>query len=116
FDAATEQSLIDGSGTDADYDNFGALSAYAHAFSHTTIAQTVLRAGGAINVLPSHAWLEMDIRPFPGQTQADLDDFLRTALGDLGDEVEIEHLITEPATHSPADGPPRDATVATSKQ
>ncbi len=52
------------------------LAAYAHAFSHTTLAETVLRAGGAINVLPSHAYLEMDIRPFPGQTQDELDNFL----------------------------------------
>ncbi|MGV0400505.1 M20/M25/M40 family metallo-hydrolase [Corynebacterium segmentosum] len=97
FDPETEKELIDGTG---DYTKFGNLDAYAHAFSHTTIAETVLRAGGAINVLPSHAYLEMDIRPFPGQTQEDLDDFLRSALGDLADEVEIEHLITENATQS----------------
>src|SRR5699024_11532019 len=90
--------------------------ALSHAYSHTNIAQTVLRAGGAIHVSPSHAWLDMDIRPFPGQTQEDLDHFLRTALGDLAYEVEIEHLITEPATHSPADGPLWDAIVATTKE
>ncbi|MDY5839888.1 MAG: M20/M25/M40 family metallo-hydrolase, partial [Corynebacterium camporealensis] len=100
FDPDTEAALIDGTG---DYSQFGNLAAYAHAFSHTTISQTVLRAGGAINVLPSHAYLEMDVRPFPGQTQEDLDDFLRTALGDLADEVEIEHLITEDATESATD-------------
>ena len=100
FDPATEAALIDGTG---DYSAFGSLSAYAHAFSHTTIAETVLRAGNAINVLPSHAYLEMDIRPFPGQTQEDLDDFLRLALGDLASEVEIEHLITEDATQSSTD-------------
>lgn len=100
FDPATEAALLDGSATAADYEKFGSLSAYAHAFSHTTIAQTVLRAGGAINVLPSHAYLEMDIRPFPGQTQDELDEFLREALGDMADEVEIEHLITEDATQS----------------
>src|SRR5699024_1670635 len=82
FDAATERVLSDGTATHADCEKFVALYAYAHAFSHTTIARTVLRAGGAINVLPSHAWLEMDIRPFPGQTQEYLDDFLRAALGD----------------------------------
>ena len=60
FDPETEAALIAGTG---DYSKFGDLAAYAHAFSHTTIAETVLRAGGAINVLPSHAYLEMDIRP-----------------------------------------------------
>ncbi|MGP5497399.1 M20/M25/M40 family metallo-hydrolase [Corynebacterium flavescens] len=113
FDPATEAALIDGTG---DYSAFGSLAAYAHAFSHTTIAETVLRAGNAINVLPSHAYLEMDIRPFPGQTQDDLDDFLRTALGDLADEVEIEHLITEDATQSSTDTALWHAIEATAKE
>ncbi|MDY3126708.1 MAG: M20/M25/M40 family metallo-hydrolase [Corynebacterium sp.] len=116
FDADTEARLRAGVGEDTDYENFGDLAAYAHAFSHTTIAQTVLRAGSAINVLPSHAWLEMDIRPFPGQTQEDLDNFLRAALGELADEVEIEHLICEDATHSEPSGPLWDAIVSTTKE
>lgn len=116
FDEATEAALIDGSATNEQYTAFGPLTAYAHAFSHTTISQTVLRAGGAINVLPSHAYLEMDIRPFPGQSQEDLDAFLVEALGDMADEVEIEHLITEDATHSPAEGPLWEAITATAKE
>ena len=116
FDPAIEAALIDGSAGPDHFSKFGPLAAYAHAFSHTTIAQTVLRAGGAINVLPSHAYLEMDIRPFPGQTQEDLDEFLRGALGDLAERVEIEHLITEPATHSPAEGPLWEAIEATSRE
>lgn len=100
FDPDTEAALIDATG---DFSQFGSLAAYAHAFSHTTIAQTVMRAGGAINVLPSHAWLEMDIRPLPGQSQQEIDAFLTDALGDLADEVEIEHLITEDATQSGTD-------------
>ena len=113
FDPETEAALIAGTG---DYSKFGDLAAYAHAFSHTTIAETVLRAGGAINVLPSHAYLEMDIRPFPGQTQDELDNFLREALGDLADEVEIEHLITEDATQSSTDTDLWHAIEATSKE
>lgn len=113
FDPETEAALIAGTG---DYSKFGDLAAYAHAFSHTTIAETVLRAGGAINVLPSHAYLEMDIRPFPGQTQDELDNFLREALGDLADEVEIEHLITEDATQSSTDTKLWHAIEATSKE
>lgn len=116
FDPATTAALLDGTAGEEEFSQFGALAAYAHAFSHTTIAQTVLRAGEAINVLPSHAWLDMDIRPFPGQTQQDLDDFLRAALGDLADRVDIEHLITEPATHSPAAGPLWEAIVATAHE
>ncbi|WP_080791643.1 M20/M25/M40 family metallo-hydrolase [Corynebacterium pacaense] len=102
FDPATEQSLLDGTDPSA-YGSFGALARYAHAVSHLTIAQTVVRAGQAINVLPSHAHLELDIRTLPGQTNDYVDDVLRTALGDLADEVEIEHLISEEATVSSTD-------------
>lgn len=110
FDPVTEKQLIDGTG---DYTQFGNLAAYAHAFSHTTISQTVIGAGGPINVLPSRAHLEMDIRPTPGTSQDQVDDLLRSALGDLVDEVEIERLISEPATVSPASGPLWDAIVDT---
>src|SRR5699024_4142989 len=51
-----------------------------------------------------------------GQSQEDLDDFLLAAIGDLAEEVEIEHLITEPATPSPADGPLWDAIVETTQE
>ena len=101
FDPETEAALLRGEG----YEALGGLARYSHAMSHLTLAQTVLRAGQAINVLPSVAWLEMDIRPLPGQTQEDIDALLVEALGDMADEVEITHLITEDATVSPTDGP-----------
>lgn len=110
FDPATERALIEGTG---DYHAFGDLAAYAHAASHTTISQTVLRAGGAINVLPSTAWLEMDVRPAPGTSQEDVDALLRDALGDLAEEVDIQYLISEPPAVSPASGPLWDAIVET---
>ena len=111
FDPATEKSLIDGHG---DFTTFGPLAAYADAFSHTTYSQTVIKAGGAINVLPSTAYLEMDIRPVPGATGEDIDVALREALGDIADEVRIEHLIAEDATVSPTTGPLWDAIVEVS--
>jgi len=64
----------------------------------------VLRAGQAINVLPSHAWLELDIRTLPGQSQDYVDSVLYDALG-TNIEYTIEHLITEDATISPTDHP-----------
>ncbi|WP_144412212.1 M20/M25/M40 family metallo-hydrolase [Corynebacterium uterequi] len=101
FDEDTTHALIDGTG---DYAVFGDLAAYAHAFSHTTIAQTVLRAGGAINVLPSSAYLEMDIRPTPSTSQDEVDALLVAALGDMAGEVRIERLLSEPGSVSPASG------------
>lgn len=109
FDPATEEALLRGEG----YEAFGQLESYSHAMSHLTISPTVLRAGNGINVLPSEAWLELDIRPLPGQTQEEIDSLLRDALGDLADEVEITHLITENGTVSPTSGPLYDAICQT---
>ena len=109
FDPATEEALLRGEG----YEAFGQLESYSHAMSHLTISPTVLRAGNGINVLPSEAWLELDIRPLPGQTQEEIDSLLRDALGDLADEVEITHLITEDGTVSPTSGPLFDAICQT---
>lgn len=109
FDPATERALLDGSG----YEALGDLARYSHAMSHLTVSPTVMRAGHAINVLPSTASLELDIRPLPGQTQEEIDELLRRALGDLADRVTIEHLITEDATVSPAAGPLYEAIVDT---
>ncbi|WP_313096989.1 M20/M25/M40 family metallo-hydrolase [Corynebacterium variabile] len=88
-----------------DYLAFTDLARYAHAVSHLTVSPTVLSAGKAINVLPSSAYLELDIRTLPGQTDEDVDAELRRALGDLADEVEFERLICEPAEVSPVDSP-----------
>lgn len=109
FDPATEEALLRGEG----YEAFGQLESYSHAMSHLTISPTVLRAGNGINVLPSEAWLELDIRPLPGQTQDEIDSLLRSALGELADEVEITHLITEDGTVSPTSGPLYDAICET---
>ena len=109
FDPDTEAALLSGSG----YDAFGQLESYSHAMSHLTISPTVLRAGGAINVLPSVAWMELDIRPLPGQTQDEIDELLRSALGELAEEVEITHLITEDGSVSPTSGPLYDAILST---
>ncbi|MCI1749278.1 MAG: M20/M25/M40 family metallo-hydrolase [Acidipropionibacterium sp.] len=104
FDQSTEKALITGAEDDV-YEIFGPLASYAHAVSHLTVAETVVNAGKAINVIPGTASLELDIRTLPGQTDDDVDHALRTALGDLAEEVEIQHLISEEATISPTDTP-----------
>ncbi|MBF1731697.1 MAG: M20/M25/M40 family metallo-hydrolase, partial [Trueperella pyogenes] len=86
-----------------DYGEFGDLAAYAHAVSHMTVAQTVARAGGPINVLPSSGELELDIRTLPGQNDDDVDRAITEALGELADHVTIERLLSEQATASSID-------------
>ena len=99
FDAPLETSLLEGSYT-GDYSEFGDLAAYAHAVSHMTVAQTVVRAGGPINVLPSSGYIELDIRTLPGQSDDDVDRAIFEALGELAPRVQIERLLSEPATAS----------------
>ena len=102
FEEATETSLINGT-YEGDYAEFGDLAAFAHAISHVTVAQTVARSGGPINVMPSHATLELDIRTLPGVDDDDVDAAIMAALGDLADHVHIERLLSEPATASSTD-------------
>ena len=102
FEETTETSLINGT-YEGDYSEFGDLAAYAHAVSHVTVAQTVARSGGPINVMPSHATLELDIRTLPGVDDDDVDAAITAALGDLADHVHIERLLSEPATASSID-------------
>lgn len=102
FDSELEESLINGTYR-GDYGEFGDLAAYAHAVSHMTVAQTVARAGGPINVLPSSGELELDIRTLPGQSDDDVDRAITEALGELADHVTIERLLSEQATASSID-------------
>ncbi|QDZ41770.1 M20/M25/M40 family metallo-hydrolase [Corynebacterium sp. sy039] len=99
FDTKTEELVRSGT----DLSPLAELAAFGDAISHLTIAQTVIRAGQAINVLPSHAWIELDIRTLPGQDDDYVDSLITKALGELADEVHIEHLISEPAMTSPTD-------------
>ena len=102
FDETTETSLIHGT-YEGDYSEFGDLAAFAHAISHVTVAQTVAHSGGPINVMPSHATLELDIRTLPGVDDDDVDAAIAVALGDLAEHVTIERLLSEAATASSID-------------
>lgn len=102
FDETTETSLIHGT-YEGGYSEFEDLAAFAHAISHVTVAQTVAHSGGPINVMPSHATLELDIRTLPGVDDDDVDAAIAAALGDLAEHVTIERLLSEAATASSID-------------
>ena len=102
FDETTETSLINGT-YEGDYSEFEDLAAFAHAISHVTVAQTVAHSGGPINVMPSYATLELDIRTLPGVNDDDVDAAIAAALGDLAEHVTIERLLSEAATASSID-------------
>lgn len=83
-----------------------ALASHAHACTHTTIAPTILHAGGKTNVIPDSVIIEVDIRPLPGVGADEVDAMLMDALGpDLGARVTIEPLCDIEATASPTDTP-----------
>ncbi|WP_080796175.1 M20/M25/M40 family metallo-hydrolase [Corynebacterium pacaense] len=111
FDGATLAALAEGSPNA--YEAFGDLAGYAYAISHLTVSPTVVRAGEAINVFPSSAHLDLDIRTLPGQTDDDVDAYLRGVLGDIAEEVRIERLISEPASLSPTGTPVFEAITET---
>ena len=56
-------------------------------------------------VIPDAVDVEVDVRSLPGQTPEEVDRLLREALGDLGDEVEIEVIREAEASASPVDTP-----------
>ena len=77
-----------------------------HARTHTTFSPNVVHGGQKTNVIPDLVELEVDIRTVPGVTGADVDAYLRAALGDLASEVEVCPLHQQnESTESPAATP-----------
>ncbi len=81
------------------------IQANVHSCSHTTFSPNVIHGGVKTNVIPDVVELEVDIRTVPGETAEDVEQHLRTALGDLYDQVETEIIHESPATASAAGGP-----------
>ena len=80
------------------------LSRVVYSCTHTTFAPTVIHGGTKTNVIPDQVDIQVDIRTLPGETEDDVHDHLREALGDLHPAVEIEGN-DDPSTASPIDTP-----------
>ncbi|MDH3294843.1 MAG: M20/M25/M40 family metallo-hydrolase [Acidimicrobiia bacterium] len=79
---------------------------YLHACTHTTFSANVVDGGlMKTNVIPDAVELEVDVRTLPGEDAASVDAHLRTALGDLADQVEFEIIMDDPASISRTDNP-----------
>jgi acetylornithine deacetylase/succinyl-diaminopimelate desuccinylase-like protein len=81
----------------------------AHACSHTTISPNVIHGGQKTNTIPDVVDINVDIRTIPGETQDTADAYIRDALGDLADKVEIAPEQGSEPTRSPIDNPLWDA-------
>lgn len=78
----------------------------AHAMTHMTLSPNTLHGGQKINTIPDQVVIELDVRTLPGQTEQDVQDELRAALGDLYDRVEQQPgAANRPSTASPTDTP-----------
>lgn len=97
--------LVDPTRIDDAVHELGKLAGFAHASTHTTISPNIVRSGEKHNVIPSLATVDLDIRVLPGIDAADVDAYLREALGDLMGDIDIVGDRFESATRSPVDTP-----------
>lgn len=86
---------------------FPGIAGHFHACTHTTFSPNVIDASPdqKANVIPSTVSIEVDIRTLPGETPEMVDDHLRTALGSLYENVEIETTSHFSSTMSPVGTP-----------
>lgn len=81
------------------------LASDLHACTHITFSPNVIAGDMKINIIPGTVDLSVDIRTLPGQDPTEVEKQLRHALGDLGNCIEIEPILTSPATESPITSP-----------
>ena len=84
-------------------------SPFLYSCTHTTLSPNVAVGPTKTNVIPDEVVVEVDVRTLPGETSDEVDAHLRAALGDRYDDVEVEVLMDDPASISPADTPLWDA-------
>ncbi len=80
-----------------------ASAANAHACSHTTFSPNVISGGTKTNTIPDRVVIEVDVRTLPGETEVEVNQHLRNALGDLFNSVTVEVLQNEESTSSKTD-------------
>lgn len=74
-----------------------------HSLTRMTVTPTKLRSGSKENIIPDTAELSLDIRMLPGQTYDDVLDYLKLAIGDLWNQVEIQQIMSFPGSSDPWD-------------
>ena len=72
-----------------------------HACTHTTISPNVVHGGVKTNVIPDSVEIDVDIRTLPGDDSDRVLHYLREALGDLADEVEVSAIFNDLSSISP---------------
>jgi acetylornithine deacetylase/succinyl-diaminopimelate desuccinylase-like protein len=90
FDEETGRALLDSAAIMTALERLSPFMAQrAHAFTHTTIAPTLIEGGTKINVIPDRVTIDIDVRTLPGQSAADVVVMLRETFADLTESVDI---------------------------
>jgi acetylornithine deacetylase/succinyl-diaminopimelate desuccinylase-like protein len=106
LDPAVKEGLVDPSRLDEAIAGLTAgMARYAWSATHTTFSPNVCRGGVKTNVIPDVVDVEVDIRTVPGDNEDEVRRHLDKALGDLGDEVQVDKLFSKPASSSPTNTP-----------
>ncbi|MBD3189653.1 MAG: M20/M25/M40 family metallo-hydrolase [Candidatus Heimdallarchaeota archaeon] len=66
-----------------------------HGLSRMTISPNIIKGGTKVNMIPSSAYLDVDIRTLPGQDEEYVHNHLMKALGELAAEAKISELEQE---------------------
>ncbi len=72
-----------------------------HACTHTTISPNVVHGGVKTNVIPDSVEIDVDIRTLPGEDSDRVTQYLREALGDLLDDIDVSALFNDQSSISP---------------
>jgi acetylornithine deacetylase/succinyl-diaminopimelate desuccinylase-like protein len=106
-DDDTKQALLDPARVDDVLDAMppGRGAPHLHANCHTTFSVNGVRGATKTNVIPDLIELDVDIRTLPGEGHDEVTEHLRTALGDLADDVEIDVVLNDRSTMSRIDTP-----------
>lgn len=106
FDEDLTARLLDPGSVEEAILEMGPARAMHHACCHTTFSPNQIEGGVKTNVIPDEVTIEVDIRTLPGETDADVDAHLRTALGDdLMAKIETEIIHSDPSSASPIGTP-----------
>lgn len=88
----------------------GAGAPFLYSCTHTTFSANCAVGPTKTNVIPDRVTIDVDVRTLPGEGHDEVTEHLRAALGpELFPQVEVEVLMDDPASISPADTPLWDA-------
>ena len=81
------------------------LARYIHAATHLTVSPNFVRAGSKANVIADRATTVLDIRSLPGMDRDFVDAYLREAMGEIANSVEIVPVSNDEAGSGSTDNP-----------